>query len=96
MKMKEPIPNNVIPEETPCEPTMAGSRFSIKLFIVAFIFTGAVLAWLSWSTYDLYTHDTMVEKKVGRASELRGTIVHLDEVLTMSARMAGGKARRLH
>src|SRR5688572_20461282 len=35
-------------------PTIAGNRFSIKLFILAFVFTGAALAWLSWSTYGLY------------------------------------------
>ena len=88
--MKQPIRNeeNVTPQVADCEPTMASNRYSIKLFIVAFVFTGAVLAWLSWSTYDLYTHDTKFEKQVGLAEELRGTIVHLDEVLTMSARMA--------
>ena len=47
-----------------------------------------MLAWLSWSTYDLYTHDAIIKGQVWRAEELRGTIIHLDEVLTMSARMA--------
>jgi two-component system, sensor histidine kinase and response regulator len=89
-KMKQPVPNkeNVVPQVTAREPTTAGNRFSIKLFIVAFIFTGAVLAWLSWSTYALYTDDTLIKEQVWRTEELRGAIIHLDEVLTMSARMA--------
>jgi PAS domain S-box-containing protein len=77
-----------VSQVTPREPTMAGNRFSIKLFIIAFVFTGAVLVWLSWSTYSLYIDDTMIRGEVWRAEELRGTIVHLDEVLTMAARMA--------
>src|SRR5438128_228336 len=89
-KVKQPITNreNVVPQVEAGETTMAGNRFSIKSFIIAFVFTGAVLAWLSWSTYDLYTQDTIIAGQVWRTEELRGTIIHLDEVLTMSARMA--------
>jgi PAS domain S-box-containing protein len=89
-KMKQPVLNkeNVVPQVTAREPAMAGNRFSIKLFIVAFVFTAAVLGWLSWSTYDLYAHDAINEARIWRIEELQGTIVHLDEVLTMSARMA--------
>ncbi|MGI9166777.1 MAG: response regulator [Pyrinomonadaceae bacterium] len=70
------------------EPTLAGSRFSISLFIVAFFFTVAVLAWLTWSTYSLYTRDTTMREQAWHAEELRKRIIHFDEVLTMSARMA--------
>ena len=61
--MKKPIPRkeNVDRQATAREPNMAGNRFSIKLVIVAFVFTGAALAWLSWSTYDLYTNDTIIK-----------------------------------
>ena len=69
-------------------PTIAGNRFSIKLFILALVFTGAALAWLSWSTYRLYADDSVIKGQIWRTEELRSTIVHLDEVLTMSARMA--------
>ena len=88
--MKQPILDNenVVLQVTAREPTMASNRFSIKLFTIAFVFTAAVLAWLSWSTYDLYTYDTVIKGQVWRTEELRGTIIHLDEVLTMSARMA--------
>jgi hypothetical protein len=67
-------------------PTFAGNRFSISLFVVAFFFAMAVLAWLTWSTYDLYTRDRT--EQAWHIGELRKKIIHLDEVLTMSARMA--------
>jgi PAS domain S-box-containing protein len=88
--MKPPISTNenVATAALADEPAIAGNRFSIRLFIVAFVFTGAVLAWLSWSTYDLYARDAVTEDRIWRIEELQGTIVHLDEVLTMSARMA--------
>jgi len=70
------------------KPTMAGDRFSIKLFILAFVVTGAVLAWLSWSTYHLYADDAAIKGQIWRTEELHGTIIDLDEVLTMSAKMA--------
>ena len=88
--MKQPVLNkeDVVAQVTALEPIMTDKRFSIKLFIIAFVLTGAVLAWLSWSTYDLYTRDAIIKGEVWRTQELRGTIIHLDEVLTMSARMA--------
>src|SRR5688572_25827813 len=76
-------------------PTIAGNRFSIKLFILAFVFTGAALAWLSWSTYGFYADDSVIKGQVWRSEELRNTIVNLDEVLTMSARMAAATGNPL-
>lgn len=70
------------------QPAIASNRFSIRLFIVVFFFTGAVLAWLTWSTYNLYARDTSIREQAWQAAELRKEIIHLDEVLTMSARMA--------
>jgi two-component system sensor histidine kinase/response regulator len=88
--MKPPIPTNgnAATAALTDEPTIAGSRFSINLFIVAFFVTAAVLAWLTWSTYDLYTHDTTIREQALRVVDLRKQIIHLDEVLTMSARMS--------
>jgi len=88
--MKQPIRDkeNVLPLTTARESITADNRFSITLVIIAFALTGAVLAWLSWTTYDLYTHEAIMKTQVWRTEELQGTIIHLDEVLTMSARMA--------
>ena len=88
MKLQIPTNENVATALLTDQPTIASNRFSIKLFIVAFFFTGAVLGWLTWSTYDLYTRGTTIREQVWHAGELRKKIIHLDEVLTMSARMA--------
>ncbi|MDQ2855791.1 MAG: response regulator [Acidobacteriota bacterium] len=64
------------------------NRFSIRLFICSFVFVGLALGWLSWSTYDLYRQDAVVKGQLLRGEELRSDIIHLDEVLTMSAKMA--------
>ncbi|MGI9069253.1 MAG: PAS domain S-box protein [Pyrinomonadaceae bacterium] len=88
MKLQIPTNENVATALLRDQPTIASNRFSIKLFIVAFFFTGAVLGWLTWSTYDLYTRDTTNREQAWHAGELRKKIIHLDEVLTMSARMA--------
>lgn len=87
--MQQISPKPISPDEemTAHEP-VASNRFSIMLFILAFAFTGVALAWISWSAYDLYAQDVIVKGEVWRTEELQGTIVHLDEVLTMSAKMA--------
>lgn len=69
-----------------------GNRFFIRLFICSFVFTAVALAWLSWSTYDLYRQDAEVKNQLWRSEELRSEIIHLDEVLTMSARMSAATA----
>ena len=60
----------------------------MKFLSVAVILTGIVLAVLSGSTYRSHriTHAAMQRNL--RLQELRGTILYLDEVLTMSVRMA--------
>jgi two-component system sensor histidine kinase/response regulator len=60
----------------------------IKLLTVGLLLTGLVLAWLVWSDYDQYRDGVRFREETLRVSELRGTIIHLDEVLTDSARMA--------
>ena len=51
-------------------------------------FTMATVAWLGWSSYTSYRDMDLKHKRIARVEQLRGIIVHLDEVLTMSARMA--------
>ncbi len=54
----------------------------------AVILNGIVLAWLSWSAYFSYQITKVARQRNVKIEQLRGTIIHLDEVLTMSARMA--------
>jgi signal transduction histidine kinase/AmiR/NasT family two-component response regulator len=68
------------------EPSVSSTP--LKALSLALVLTGLVLACLVWnavtsisSTYEARERDLRIER-------VRGTIVHLDEVLTMSARMA--------
>ena len=66
----------------------ASDRLPIGFLAAALLLTGAVLSWMGWETYTTYR---AVRKSTGDNAEierLRSDIVHLDEVLTMSARMA--------
>ena len=50
--------------------------------------TLAILAWLSWFVYDAYKFVQDTNSRIVGLEQARGDIVHLDEVLTMSASMA--------
>lgn len=47
-----------------------------------------LLVWLSWNAFDTNRLLREIQTRHLRLQELRGSIIHLDEVLTMSARMA--------
>jgi len=64
------------------------SRLPLGFLMVAVLLTGAVLAWLMWEAIsNLQATRRTVAREVD-IEELRSEIVHLDEVLTMSALMA--------
>ena len=60
----------------------------MKFLSAAVILTGIALAALSWSTYRSHQITRAAMQRNLRLEELRGTIIQLDEVLTMSVRMA--------
>jgi len=60
----------------------------IRLLAVACALTITVVTWLGWNIYDTYRIAKLKEQRSGRIVVLRGRILHLDEVLTMSVRMA--------
>ncbi|MHC4266730.1 MAG: hypothetical protein ACYSUK_12495 [Planctomycetota bacterium] len=62
--------------------------FVIRLFTAAFLLTVATLGGLIWYTWNSYEQFKTGQIRNFRTVELDGVIVHLDEVLTMSARMA--------
>lgn len=64
------------------------ARFPRRFFTLTMILTGSVLVWLGWAAYRSFRVAEMTWQRDFRIEELRGTIIHLDEVLTMSARMA--------
>ena len=64
------------------------SRFPIRLLTIALFLTTMTLAWLGKIILDERREAKTFQAESLRIEELRGVIVHLDEVLTMSARMA--------
>ncbi|MGH9862332.1 MAG: ATP-binding protein, partial [Candidatus Acidiferrales bacterium] len=69
-----------------------GTR-AIQLLTAAVLLTGLALAWMSWTTYQSYRASLEMERGF-RIVEIRGVIMHLDEVLTMAARMAAATGER--
>ena len=64
------------------------SRLVIKGFLAVFLFTIVILGSLAWYTWRSNQHLKALETKHFRLLKLSGQIIHLDEVLTMSAEMA--------
>ncbi len=56
--------------------------------VLPLVLTAAILAVLSYLAWNLYTDFKSVERQHHRIIELKGVIMHFDEALTMSARMA--------
>ncbi len=64
-----------------------GSR-PITFLSVIFVLTWVAQIWFGWNAWSSY-HKTKTEREYhSKMEKLHGTIIHLDEVLTMSARMA--------
>lgn len=63
------------------------SRSPIRYLSIAWLITLAVLGAFLWCAYDSYRRFTDTAERNLRIEELRGQIIYLDEVLTMSARM---------
>jgi len=69
----------------------ADARHGLRLiafFTIAFLATMAVLTGLAWHTWHSYRQMRVNQTRNFRTIELVGAITRLDEVLTMSARMA--------
>ncbi len=63
-------------------------RTPTRIYAITLALTIASLGWVAWNAYASY-HDSASDRSRDlRLEELRGVILRLDEVLTMSARMA--------
>jgi signal transduction histidine kinase/CheY-like chemotaxis protein len=70
------------------------TRFPILLCRITLALSIATFVWIAWNAYAGYRDAELFRNRESRLAELRGTIVHLDEVLTMSARMAAATGDR--
>ncbi len=68
------------------------SSAPLKALSLALVLTALVLACLVWNAVTSLSNIHEARQRDLRVERLRGTIVHLDEVLTMSARMAATTA----
>lgn len=68
--------------------TRTGAPFPLRWLAVGLVFTVVVLLTMLWFAFDSFRSVTTVQLRDLHLQELSGRIVHLDEVLTMSARMA--------
>ncbi len=70
------------------ESTSPSVRSPIVGVTAVLVMTWVVLAGLGWSSYRFHHGAKEATQRCVRIEELRGRIIYLDEVLTMSARMA--------
>ena len=70
------------------ETVLSKRRDPIILLAVALVLSMAALLWLGWHVHGYLGDATTRRERDSRIEELRAVMVHLDEVLTMSARMA--------
>ena len=63
-------------------------RFPTRLCAITLGLTLATFGWVVWNAYASYRDADSYRSHDSRVEELRGVILRLDEVLTMSARMA--------
>ncbi|MHC4323951.1 MAG: PAS domain S-box protein, partial [Planctomycetota bacterium] len=68
--------------------SIISSRHVTKGFVLVFSFTMVILGSLAWYTWRSNRHLKMLETTHFRLHQLSGQIIHIDEVLTMSAHMA--------
>jgi len=68
-------------------PSAEGSR-TLRFLAFGIVFTTATFGIITWSEWSVHQNDARLDEEGTQLQILRGTIVHLDEVLTMSARMA--------
>src|SRR5215212_300030 len=64
------------------------SRFPVKSLGAVLLLTIVLMGGMAWQLWRSYQTARDFQDRDARLLELRGTIAHLDEVLTMSARMA--------
>ncbi len=69
-------------------PARKDGGFPVGLLTFAFVLTIVAFSWFAWVTIDSGRAERLFSSRLARIEQLHGTIIHLDEVLTMSARMA--------
>jgi hypothetical protein len=69
------------------EKTISDIRYPVIAFVVIMFITLALFLGLGWGSLRSYKDIKTIQERDFRLQKLVGIIIHLDEVLTMSARM---------
>jgi len=67
---------------------VASARLPVRILSVGVLLNVIIVLWFGWQATNAYRAARMSTRSREALIELRGVILHLDEVLTMSARMA--------
>ena len=62
--------------------------YPARVLTLSLLLTALTLGWLGYCAFSSFSDVARNDKRYIRSTQLRGTIVHLDEVLTMSASLA--------
>jgi two-component system cell cycle sensor histidine kinase/response regulator CckA len=76
------------PQDIGRDDAITAIRFPIRLLTLVCLLTIVAFAWFGWILFDISRDAKIFLDKGSRIEELRGVLVNLDEVLTMSACMA--------
>ncbi|MBD2176398.1 hypothetical protein H6F42_05625 [Pseudanabaena sp. FACHB-1998] len=89
--VNEPQPLDLLLPQPVLEPQLVEAAEDTKIIrgLKVFVGTGLIIFGFSaWNLFDIYRGFRSISERNFRLEELSGQIVHFDEVLTMSARMA--------
>ena len=76
------------PKNMAADGATTAANYPVRLLTTALVLTTVAFAWFGWIIFAERRDAKMFQAESLRGEALRGVIVHLDEVLTMSARMA--------
>ena len=69
------------------EETMTGRRLPLLLLTATVLATISTLVWMGWNSYYTYKDHRSFSRYHAQVATLKGALLHLDEVLSMSVRM---------
>jgi len=67
---------------------LENERFPIVILPLTLFLTGVVFSWLIWDDYNSYNTRSEIKERTFQVEKLRATFVHLDDKLTMLAKVA--------
>ena len=87
--VKNEVPRKASKQKDPSgDHNKTNPHFTSQRYILFFVLSIVILTSVGWYAWNSFKQLDKFENKRDEMAELRGTILHFDEVLTMSASMA--------